>query len=155
MPHPAEMIGDVPNLILGFGQPGLVVLDVDVVAAARRNLAAKRRDDPDFWSVAGDTELTVYEALAGKHLADKMLSIKSGYENLHARVTRRGCGHRFMTRCASRCPNTKRAPLMKNAVRPMSCWTLSRTSPRGKRRAAASSIAIRGGARADAHAPPM
>ena len=64
----------------------MVVLDAGAVAAARQSLAAKCRDDPDFWSVAGDTELTIYEALADKNLAGKMQAIKADYENLHTRV---------------------------------------------------------------------
>jgi hypothetical protein len=74
------------DLVFNSGQPGLVVLDAGAVAAARQSLAAKCRDDPDFWSVAGDTELTIYEALADKNLAGKMQAIKADYENLHTRV---------------------------------------------------------------------
>jgi hypothetical protein len=55
------------DLILGFGQPAWAGPDAEAVAAARQSLATKRRDDPDFWSVVGTTELLV-EALAQKNL---------------------------------------------------------------------------------------
>ena len=55
----------------------------------RRALEAKTRDDPDFWSVAGQTELDVYEALAGRNLAGKLAGIEAAYKDLHTRLSTR------------------------------------------------------------------
>jgi hypothetical protein len=53
--------------------------------AVREVIAAKLRDDPDFWSAAGDVELTLYEALNSDELAPQLAALESDLEDLHAR----------------------------------------------------------------------
>jgi len=53
----------------------------------QQSLAIKTRDDVDFWSVVGLTELRLYKALARGKLADELVSIEDEYEKLHARVS--------------------------------------------------------------------
>jgi hypothetical protein len=60
--------------------------DRDALAAVRENLDTKTRDDPDFWSVAGRTELKLYEALAREALVVDGGAIKAEYDDLWARV---------------------------------------------------------------------
>jgi tetratricopeptide (TPR) repeat protein len=74
------------DLALNAGRRGWKGLDADAVSSARRSLAAKVRDDPDFWSVVGQTDLDVYEAVARRDLAGRRRSIESAYEDLRARV---------------------------------------------------------------------
>jgi len=50
------------------------------------NLAAKTRDDPDFWSIAALTELRLYRAIAERKLADSVDAIIREFDDLHARV---------------------------------------------------------------------
>jgi hypothetical protein len=76
--------------------PAMNVIAVDVVAragsvpparfkAVREAIDARLRDDPDFWSAAGDIELSLYEALNADALAPKLAALESGLEDLHAR----------------------------------------------------------------------
>jgi pimeloyl-ACP methyl ester carboxylesterase len=74
------------DLVLNFDQPDWIGLDSDSVAVARQSLAIKSRNNPDFWSVVGITELSVYEALAKKNLAAHLATIKAEYQDLHTRV---------------------------------------------------------------------
>ncbi|MGH9143582.1 MAG: CHAT domain-containing protein, partial [Vicinamibacterales bacterium] len=53
----------------------------------RQALQAKTQDDPDFWSVAGQTELDVYEALALRALARARPGIEAAYKDLYARLS--------------------------------------------------------------------
>jgi hypothetical protein len=64
--------------------PGFDAADI---AFVRQRLADKTRDDPDFWSVAGLTELRVYEAVAARALAPAQASITDEYAELHRRVS--------------------------------------------------------------------
>ncbi len=63
--------------------PGFAEDDLEAVHAS---LDARVGDDPDFWSVAGQTELLVYEGLARRDLAGVLPKILQDYEDLHARV---------------------------------------------------------------------
>jgi hypothetical protein len=65
------------------GWPGLSPLSVETV---RNSLAAKVRDDPDFWSVVGETELRLYEALSGGTLATERAQIERELTDLAGRV---------------------------------------------------------------------
>ena len=60
--------------------------DADAFAAVRENLDTKTRDDPDFWSVAGRTELKLYEAIARGALVAQCGAITAEYDDLWARV---------------------------------------------------------------------
>jgi tetratricopeptide (TPR) repeat protein/triacylglycerol esterase/lipase EstA (alpha/beta hydrolase family) len=73
------------DLVINRGDPGWG-LDAALVAAARQSLDAKAREDPDFWSVIGQTELTLYEALASGTLVRQRPDIEVQYRDLHGRV---------------------------------------------------------------------
>jgi hypothetical protein len=75
------------ELILDAGEAGWPGFDADAVAEARLSLAARTRDDPDFWSIVSLAELRVYEALARGDLARQRASIEAEYDDLHQRVS--------------------------------------------------------------------
>ena len=64
--------------------------DADALEAVRTALEKKTRDDPDFWSVNGQTELLLYEAIAKRELASRAAEIESRYQDLWARVSALG-----------------------------------------------------------------
>jgi hypothetical protein len=72
--------------MLAAGTPGWAGLDPVALAAVRAELADKVRSDPDFWSVVGQSELALYEALASGELAARQEAIASAYTALRARV---------------------------------------------------------------------
>ncbi len=74
------------ELALYAGKPKWIGPDKSVVAAARASLDARSLDDPDFWSVAGQTELQLYEAVISRKLAGAIESVEKGYHDLHRRV---------------------------------------------------------------------
>lgn len=74
------------QLLMGAGSPGWKGLDARLVAAARSSLDAVVRSEPDFWSVADETNLSLYEAVAAGKLSDALPSIRKGYEDLYARI---------------------------------------------------------------------
>jgi tetratricopeptide (TPR) repeat protein len=74
------------QLVLNAGKPGGAGFDPAAVAAVRKSLAAKARDDPDFWSVAGVIELRMYVAIAARNLARELPKIEGEFEDLFARV---------------------------------------------------------------------
>ncbi len=67
-------------------RPGWQGFDATAVAAVRESLASKARDDPDFWCVAGLTDLRVYEALGQRRLAAERQAIEGEYDDLYRRV---------------------------------------------------------------------
>jgi hypothetical protein len=75
----AELIVDAKDRSWGGFDPA-------ALASVRASLDAKIRDAPDFWSVAGLTELRLYEALAEGKLAPEVEAIEHQYEDLWARV---------------------------------------------------------------------
>jgi hypothetical protein len=75
------------DMVLNFGRRGWHGLDPDAVAAVRTSLETKARDDPDFWSILGQTELRLYQALASGELAKSRAALEQEYEELHARVS--------------------------------------------------------------------
>ncbi len=77
------------TLVTDAGKRGWRGFDPHLLVQLRANLAAKTRDDPDFWSVAGLTELQVYEAVADGKLAVAIDAIVRDYGDLHARVSAR------------------------------------------------------------------
>ncbi len=64
-------------------QPGF---GADRLQQVRQSLERKLREDPDFWSVVGLPELSVYEALANHALASQLPNILSSFEDLHQRA---------------------------------------------------------------------
>jgi hypothetical protein len=75
------------ELVTDAAQAGWGGFDPADTAFVRQRLAEKTRDDPDFWSVAGLTELRVYEAVAARALAPVQASIADEYGELHRRVS--------------------------------------------------------------------
>jgi hypothetical protein len=89
---------------LGFSYPALneiaadVILNTgrretelsgDLVAATRKCLETKAETDPDFWSVLGQTELSLYQVLASEQLAagTTRKEIERQYDEVHQRVS--------------------------------------------------------------------
>jgi tetratricopeptide (TPR) repeat protein len=58
------------------------------VAAARASLTAAALQTPGFWSVVGQTELTMYEALSAGTLATSLATLTTQFKALHERVPR-------------------------------------------------------------------
>ena len=75
------------ELVADAARPGWRGFDAAATAAVRQSLARRSRDDPDFFSVAGLTELRVYEAVAAKQLAPALAAIDADYSELHRRVS--------------------------------------------------------------------
>ncbi|MES2958692.1 MAG: CHAT domain-containing protein [Pseudomonadota bacterium] len=75
------------ELVTDAAQPGWRGFDPADTAFLRQRLAEKTRDDPDFWSVAGLTELWVYEAVAARALAPVQSAITDEYSELHRRIS--------------------------------------------------------------------
>jgi len=53
---------------------------------ARASLRAKEVEGADFWSVVGETELQLYEAIADGRLAERQQALVKSYGDLAARV---------------------------------------------------------------------
>jgi tetratricopeptide (TPR) repeat protein len=75
------------ELVAEAARPGWRGFDAADVSAVRQRLVERSRDDPDFFSVAGLTELRVYEALAVKRLAPALAALEVEYGELHRRVS--------------------------------------------------------------------
>jgi CHAT domain/Lecithin:cholesterol acyltransferase len=75
------------ELVVDAAKPGWKGFDPTSVGEVRSNLARKTRDDPDFWSVIGLTELRLYQALARRSLAPELPDILQEYATLYARVS--------------------------------------------------------------------
>ncbi len=77
------------ELVTQLGNPAWPGLDAAASAAATRSLQARALDDPDFWSLAGLTEIELYSALAARRLAERAGRLQMGYAELHERVSAR------------------------------------------------------------------
>ena len=75
------------ELIVEANAPDWPGFDAGGVKEVRDSLIAKTRDDPDFWSVVGVTDLRLYEALAKRQLASELESIVAEYVGLYERVS--------------------------------------------------------------------
>jgi hypothetical protein len=75
------------ELIVEGGSKGWRGFEAAALAEVRNNLATKTRDDPDFWSVVGLTELRLYAAIAQRKLALELDAIVREYDDLHRRVS--------------------------------------------------------------------
>jgi hypothetical protein len=75
------------ELIVDAARPDWRGFDTTELTEVRNNLAAKTRDDPDFWSVVGLTELRLYQAIAERKLAVELDAIIREYDDLHGRVS--------------------------------------------------------------------
>ena len=74
------------ELVAHGNSPRWPGFDAERLRRVRENLERKRRDDPDFWSVAGLPELGVYEALAARNLHTQLPGLLAAYEELHRRA---------------------------------------------------------------------
>ena len=74
------------ELIVEGAKPGWRGFDSGATTDVTRNLAAKTRDDADFWSVVGLTELRLYQAIAERKLAAELDTIVREYRDLHGRM---------------------------------------------------------------------
>jgi hypothetical protein len=61
-------------------------LAVDRMRAVQESLARASTERPDFWSVVGQIELRVLEAVAAQQLADESTSLIAAFSDLKARV---------------------------------------------------------------------
>jgi tetratricopeptide (TPR) repeat protein len=77
----------VAELVLNAGKPGWTGLDPDSVEIVRNSLSAKVRTDPDFWSVVGETELQLYEALSRRDLSSNRTTIEQEFKDVYERVS--------------------------------------------------------------------
>ena len=75
------------DLVLNVGQRGWKGLEESVVEEALNSLEAKSLADPDFWSIVGQTELQLYQAIAAGALANQRELIEKGYRDLNKRVS--------------------------------------------------------------------
>ncbi len=75
------------ELVADAGKPRWRNFDPAAVTDVRASLAARTRDDPDFWSVAGLTELRIYLAIADRRLATELDTILREFDDLYARVS--------------------------------------------------------------------
>jgi len=75
------------ELIVDSARRGWRGFDSATLSEVRNHLAAKTRDDPDFWSVVGLTELRLYEAIAKRALALELDALLREYRDLHERVS--------------------------------------------------------------------
>lgn len=74
------------ELTLNLGQPGWAGLDATAKAAARAGLQEATSTNPDFWSVVGEVELRMYEAVEAGNLAAALPSIEEAYDDARRRV---------------------------------------------------------------------
>jgi hypothetical protein len=77
-------------------------------------LTRRAKEDPDFWSVSGERELELYNAVSQCELADQQPTISAGYANLYSRVSAPrnwdsifDTAHFVLTRYAARKPGAK------------------------------------------------
>jgi len=75
------------ELAADAGKPRWRNFDPVAVADVRASLAAKARDDPDFWSVVGLTELRIYLAIADHKLASELDTVLREFDDLYTRVS--------------------------------------------------------------------
>jgi hypothetical protein len=73
----------VAELALGAGRRRV---DPALFAEARAGLHAKEIEGPDFWSVVGETELRLYEAIDNGVLAKRQRTVITSYRDLAGRV---------------------------------------------------------------------
>ncbi len=74
------------ELALHAGERGWKGLDRGLFETTRKSLQVRNESDPDFWSVVGNTDLDLYEAVAAGRLATKAESLEQRYEDLYTRM---------------------------------------------------------------------
>jgi tetratricopeptide (TPR) repeat protein len=74
------------ELALSAGTKGWKLGPRSLLEATRKSLEDKNKDDPDFRSFVGATELDLYEAVGKAALADRLKSIEKSYEDAYMRM---------------------------------------------------------------------
>ncbi len=74
------------ELALNAGRKGWKVEDRSLFEATRKSLADKNEDDPDFWSVVGQIDVDLYQALEETNLAAVREQLEARYRDLHTRM---------------------------------------------------------------------
>jgi hypothetical protein len=79
--------GITAEVALNATRPEPVQLESDVFERVRKTLVAQAREEPDFWTVAGPTELGMWQALEQRALAPQWPALKDAFDDLYARVS--------------------------------------------------------------------
>jgi hypothetical protein len=74
------------ELLIGARKKGWRGFDAKSLAAVRASLDEQIRDEPDFWSVVGKTELQLYQALAAGSVAAERATLERDLDDLHVRM---------------------------------------------------------------------
>ncbi len=74
------------ELVLHAGDAAWPGIAPDAVAAARRSLMTRAECNPDFWCFVGQLELDLFEAVAGRRLAEVATALDAALAELHGRV---------------------------------------------------------------------
>jgi len=74
------------ELALNAGRRGWKLRERSLFEDTRQSLKAKNEDDPDFWSIVGEIEIDLYEAIEQATLAKERPSLETRYQDLHARM---------------------------------------------------------------------
>jgi tetratricopeptide (TPR) repeat protein len=75
------------KLALGLSREDMKGWEEKDLAAARRVIEDKIRDEPDFWSVVSLVDLRLIEAVARHRLEDERAAIESEYQDIYRRVS--------------------------------------------------------------------
>jgi hypothetical protein len=75
------------ELVVKAGQEGWSGFDAATLASASQSLELRPPDKADFWSVAGKTELHMYQAIARNALAAELGQIETDYRDLNDRMS--------------------------------------------------------------------
>jgi hypothetical protein len=74
------------DVALHAGRPNWQGLAPELISSVVAALEARGKADPDFWSIVGQTELRVYEALSAGDVAKAKPRLEEAWRDLHARV---------------------------------------------------------------------
>jgi hypothetical protein len=76
----------VAELALHAGERGWRLPDRSLLRVTRESLHDKSAHDPDFWSVVGEIDIDLYEALEAMKLADVRGALEARYQDLYTRM---------------------------------------------------------------------
>jgi hypothetical protein len=74
------------EVALNAGRDDWEGLAPELVSTVTAGLDARAKADPDFWSIVGQTELRLYEALSAGEVAQALPRLEEAWRDLHARV---------------------------------------------------------------------
>lgn len=75
------------ELVLNAGRAQWKGFPKALIEETRRSIDTRCDTDPDFWSVVGQTELRIFEAVAARKLSAALSSIERDFEDLFRRVS--------------------------------------------------------------------